>query len=212
VRNDLVDGSAVRSRARRPGLKARGNGKPIRPNGKRAIRMPDVWVGVDDKRFRRDYAEGRSPYFRDRRTVSIEDVRRDLPPPGEAFIARTSTEAVPELQGQLPVGTPSRLKIWDVVRKVRARERTKARDKHLGSLKDQGFERRMREFYRPTIMDADDKSVMINLASLQRFVLHDLQRDLVEAAFNYKYKESRGLEKYDVADKLQAYSKLVRGS
>jgi len=169
--------------------------------------MPDVWVDVDDKRFRRDYADGESSYFRDNRTVSIEDVRRDLPPPGEAFIARTSIDAVPELQGQLPIGTPPRLKIWDVVRKVRVRKRTKAREKHLGTLKDEEFERRMREFYRPTIMDADDKSVMINLASLQRLVLHDLQRDLVEAAFNYKYKERKWSEKHDVADKLQAYSK-----
>jgi hypothetical protein len=53
------------------------------------------------------------------------------------------------------------------------------------------FETRLQEQYESTVFEFDNKSLKVNLASLQRVKLLRLQRLLLEEAFEFKYMTPR---------------------
>ena len=83
--------------------------------------------------------------------------------------------------------------------------RTQIEVREFGHLSDLQFEERLHELYESTLIYFDENSITVNLASLQRLRLIRLQRDLLEEAFEFNYKNP-GTSRHPNASAMHYYS------
>jgi hypothetical protein len=62
--------------------------------------------------------------------------------------------------------------------------------REFGHLSDLQFKERLHELYESTLIYSDENSITVNLASIQRIRLIQLQRELLEEAFEFNYEKS----------------------
>jgi hypothetical protein len=76
-------------------------------------------------------------------------------------------------------------------------------DHEAKELGKHAFTERLQQLYESTVINVEKGSITANLSALQRIVLHDLQKKLVEAAFAFKYQKPRINRTLD--DTVRAY-------
>jgi hypothetical protein len=68
------------------------------------------------------------------------------------------------------------------------------------------FAKRIQEIYGPSVVYSENGASIVNLASLHRYILHSMQKELVLAAFDFTYGEP-GHVQWDLRYRLHDYSK-----
>jgi hypothetical protein len=68
------------------------------------------------------------------------------------------------------------------------------------------FAKRMQEIYGPSVVYSENGASIVNLASLHRYILHSMQKELVLDAFDFTYGEPGHVQR-DLGYRLHGYSK-----
>ena len=68
------------------------------------------------------------------------------------------------------------------------------------------FAKRIQEIYGPSVVYSENGASIVNLASLHRYILHSMQKELVLDAFDFTYGEPGHVQR-DLGYRLHGYSK-----
>lgn len=84
------------------------------------------------------------------------------------------------------------------------------RSRDLKEFKGAPFDERMQKAYGSSVLYIGDEDVTINLASLHRVVLQDIQKSLVEKAIGFKYEKQPSGDWDFLQDRMHQYGKFKR--